>query len=438
MPQQSARHYRLTKSSTFLAACLLPSLLFQTAGTSAADIKITDRLPYGQSAIDYFASSVQDPVAQLNARLQSGTDQLASGSGHGFLQSVLRHLAVPPESQLLVFSKTSRTPALVSPRTPRAVYFNDSVSVAWIPGAKELELTAIDPSRGVNFYTLQQPPSGVADGTVAAFVRQDRCLACHAGRSSIEVPGLLLRGFQTDRNGRMLYGISRTTHATQLDRRWGGWYVTGSPPDLIHRANLISKTENQQHRSEPGLRSALPDLSTRGDFSDWPVTTSDFVAHLIFAHQVHGTNLLVRVGMESRLQRHSDALNHLLRYLVFADEAPLRIRQVDADRLRQTPYAKYFQEMKTTTGQADALRELDLSDRIFRNRLSFLVNTPLFDGLPAETRTRLLIRLWHGLTDPQPEEMFRHLEVTERQRIVRILLATKPDLPAPWNSAAVP
>jgi len=438
MMSQNSVLLKIIRSRSLLTVFLFLPLLCRIDDASAENIKITDRIPYGKPAVDYFSKTAQDPVSRLNARLQTGEVTLDPDSRHGFLKSVLQHLAVPLESQLLVFSKTARAPNLVSPRTPRAVFFNETVSVAWIPDAKELELSAVDPVRGVRFYTLRQPQTDTADNSTAVFVRQDRCLACHSGTSSLEVPGLLLRGFQTDRDGKMLYGISRVTHETGFDRRWGGWYVTGSPSGLVHCGNLISKTENKRHRIEPGFRSSLLNLDDRGKFTDWPATTSDFVAHLIFAHQAHGTNLIVRVGMESRLKRYSDAQDRLLRYLVFADEAQLKIEQAAADRLRRTPYAKRFQAVKSASGRPDALRELDLSDRIFRNRLSFLVNTSLFDSLPEETRSRLLIRLWHGLTDRQPEEMFRHLETAERQRIVRILLATKASLPPPWRAAELP
>ena len=428
----------ISRPGTLLAACLCLAAVCRGDDVTAETIRITDRLPYGQSAVNYFSESVQDPVARLNAQLQARTVILAPDSRHGFLKSVLHHLAVPQASQLLVFSKTARAPELVSPATPRAVFFNDMVSVAWILDARELELSAVDPTRGVNFYTLRQPQADTPDESTAQFVRQDRCLACHAGTSSVEVPGLLLRGFQTDHTGKMLYGYSRLTHATAFDRRWGGWYVTGSPARLIHRGNLINQAENERHKDQPGFRSTLSSLAGRGDFRNWPASTSDFVAHLIFAHQVHGTNLLIRCGMECRLNRYSDAQDRLLRYLVFADEAALEIDRVETRRLLRTPYAKWFQSMKVPSGQPDALRELQLRDRVFRNRLSFLVNTPLFDGLPDEVRDRLLTRLWHGLTDDHPEKMFAHLEAAERKRIVQFLLATKAGLPSPWPAVPDP
>ena len=39
---------------------------------------------------------------------------------------------------------------------PRAVYFNDTVSVGWVRGGEMLEVAAQDPAQGVIFYALEQ------------------------------------------------------------------------------------------------------------------------------------------------------------------------------------------------------------------------------------------------------------------------------------------
>ena len=55
---------------------------------------------------------------------------------------VLEALGVPEESQLLVFSKTGVQRAYTSPHNPRAIFFDESVVVAYVPGAP------IDRARG--------------------------------------------------------------------------------------------------------------------------------------------------------------------------------------------------------------------------------------------------------------------------------------------------
>src|SRR5687767_8499285 len=72
-----------------------------------------------------------NPVARLQARLRSGSARLERDEDHGYLRSVLRELDVPESSQMLVFSKTSLQRQRITPKTPRAVYFNDDVYVGF-------------------------------------------------------------------------------------------------------------------------------------------------------------------------------------------------------------------------------------------------------------------------------------------------------------------
>lgn len=407
-------------------------------------IKFADRVPYGQEPVDYFGKTLDDAVSKLSRRLASVDAHLTADDQHGYLKSVLKFLDVPLESQLLVYSKTARSPDLVGPRTPRAIFFNDEVSVAWIPDSRELELTAVDSVKGVSFYTLSQPLDSSADdqqptpklaATVApSFLRRDRCLACHSGRSSLEVPGLLLRAFQTDRGGKPIVGFSRVTHDMEYFRRWGGWYVTGSPKTIVHRGNLTSKADNARQKIEPGFASSINDLNHRFDAGSYPYPKSDFVAHLVFAHQTHGTNLLIRVGMEARLNRRSDVESRLLRYFVFADEPPLDLSPTEASRvLLASEFARSFVARGPRAAQGNSLRDLSLNRRVFKNRLSYLIHSRLFDALPVECRTRLLCRLWEGLTAETPDDDFGHLGQEERARILAIVRGTVPRLPSCWR-----
>src|SRR6266851_5168002 len=109
-------------------------------------------------AIGYSRQPVTDPVAELNRRIQDGKVHLEFGGGSGYLRSVLEALNVPIESQMAVFSKTSRQAPLIEPENPRTIFFNDSVVVAWMRGGF-VELAAQDPRQGVIFYTLEQRPA---------------------------------------------------------------------------------------------------------------------------------------------------------------------------------------------------------------------------------------------------------------------------------------
>jgi hypothetical protein len=73
-----------------------------------------------------------DPIARLARQIERGETQLEFRPGAGYLTSLLERLDVNVDSQVLVFSKTSFLLALIAPRTPRAIYFNDSVAVGTV------------------------------------------------------------------------------------------------------------------------------------------------------------------------------------------------------------------------------------------------------------------------------------------------------------------
>ena len=401
---------------------LLPSgVTAEDDATVPETISIRDRIPYGRQPVDYFSQTTNDAVSRLQEKLNAGDISLKSGPS-GYLRSVLQALDVPVSSQLLVYSKTARAPNLVTPQTPRAVYFNDEVTVAWIPEARELELTAVDPVKGANFYTLSQPLAETDDERVPdaiRFERRDRCLACHAGQSSLEVPGLLLRAFQTDRSGKPLFGFSRITHDSTYNRRWGGWYVTGAPRKLNHRGNLVSRADNEEDKRNPGFRSPLSTVSDAVDLAKYPyiTETSDVIAHMVFAHQMHGLNLIIRVGMEARLRRRSDAEDRLIRYLVFADEPelPAQISRV------KSRFADWFENVQSPANERSSLRQLNLQTRLARNRLSWLIDHPTFQALPEATYDRIMAQLLHGVSAKESPDGFSHLAPDEKSRLAALL-----------------
>src|SRR5262245_51495122 len=102
------------------------------------------------------AAAVTDPVTELQQRINSGQTRLAFEKDHGYLVSLLKDLKVPVSSQTLVFSKTSLGSDKISPKTPRAIYFNDDTYVAWVPGATLMEIMSLDPQKGSIFYVLNQ------------------------------------------------------------------------------------------------------------------------------------------------------------------------------------------------------------------------------------------------------------------------------------------
>ena len=203
----------------------------------------------------------RDPIARLQAQLDSGTRTLRHDSTHGYLPALLEALAIPVSSQGLVFSRTSLQTDKITPWTPRALYYNDDVYVGFVQESRFLEIAAMHPTRGAVFYTLSQEPRGRL-----AFSRETTtCLMCHQSRGATGgVPGLMVLSTIADRFGYPIVGAHEgtTTDATPIRQRFGGWYVTGSHGDSAfggHSGNVYSPklgheiTDKQEYRTRIDL-----------------------------------------------------------------------------------------------------------------------------------------------------------------------------------------
>src|SRR6185295_16551787 len=107
----------------------------------------------------YRRTEASGAVAALQRQMEKGQVSLQADPRHGYLPALLRELKIPSSSQLLVASKTSPNRQFISPKNPRALYFNEGSAVAYVPGAPLLEVAAADPKIGVVFYTLEQTKS---------------------------------------------------------------------------------------------------------------------------------------------------------------------------------------------------------------------------------------------------------------------------------------
>src|SRR4029079_5200740 len=109
-------------------------------------------------AIGYYTRPAGDLVAGLNRRIEEGTARVTFDEETGYLRSVLEALQVPIESQMLVMSKTGIQGLHTGPENPRAIFFNDAVTIGYTRGAPLLEVAVHDPQQGVIFYALEQKP----------------------------------------------------------------------------------------------------------------------------------------------------------------------------------------------------------------------------------------------------------------------------------------
>lgn len=380
--------------------------------------------------------SAGGPIAQLQERLASGELQLASDSRHGYLLGLLKALDISPSSQILVFSKTASAKKYISPKTPRAIYFNDRVAVGWIPGSPNLEIAATDPTLGVAFFTVPQE-----NRTSATFVRNDRCVECHSSAHTMDVPGFLVRSVTTDTDGNPdLPSFNRyVSHGTPLQERWGGWYVCGTHGNQAHLGNLVGAEDLQQHSASPGFRGNLTDLSPMVDLQAYPERTSDIVALLVFEHQCHMQNLISRlrheftranpqVGTVSELPQIRSVVEEFLKYLLFVREAPLTapVRGV-------SEFSGWFQNKGLRDSQGRSLRDLELETRLFKYPCSYLIYSEDFESLPRPLKLHVYSRLWKVLRGEDEDPEFQKITPERRGAILQILTETKRDLPAYWT-----
>ena len=97
-------------------------------------------ISFDHSAIQYIEQPADDPVARLQRQMEKGEAELEFDPKRGYLPSVLENLGINIDSQVLVFSKTSFQPSRISPARPRVIYFNDSVSIAYVQNSRVLEV----------------------------------------------------------------------------------------------------------------------------------------------------------------------------------------------------------------------------------------------------------------------------------------------------------
>jgi hypothetical protein len=380
-------------------------------------------------AIGYDTRPVNDVVARLNRKVQSGQAQLKFEGVQGYLRSLLDSLDIPIESQMVVFSKTSLQMHLISPQHPRTIFFNDRVAVAWVPREPFIEIATEDPQQGVIFYTLDQKS---ADRP--AFVRHDECLVCHESYSTLGVPGMQIRSVFTAPDGRQMrqFGDYTSDHRSPFEERWGGWYVTGKQVPTHHLGNAMvtGPDTGEPSYGNPPMGSIQVDL----DAGSYLSPHSDIVALMVFDHQVQMINLLTRVGWETRfaLYDHRDLTAHLVQdgskelvdYLLFIDETPLRGKVQGS-----SGFAEKFAARGPKDRKGRSLRDFDLEQRLMRYPCSYMIYSEAFDNLPVEAKEAIYKRMWQILSGQETDRKYARLSLPDRQAIVEILRETKPGLP---------
>lgn len=400
--------------------------------TRAQENELRNPAAFDEEMSAYKATQDSGRVRSLKEDLERGRTSLSFEVKHGYLLSLLRELNIPAASQVLVASKTSPHKMLISPHNPRAIYYNDHTSVAYVPSADSIEIASADSRLGLAFYTLEQKPSARPK-----LVRDDRCLECHASAKTLDVPGLLIRSFLTKDDGDvdMLSGTF-VTHRTPLRERWGGYYVTGTHGTQTHRGNLFGEAAIALHEKEPSLNGNIASLQAFLDTGKYPEPGSDIVALMVLEHQAHMQNLLTRLASESeKALSHSDnlrstdsACDAVLRYMLFIDETRL-VSPIQGT----SGFAEWFARQGPRDKQGRSLRELDLRTRLFKYPCSYMIYSPAFEALPRAARRHFYGRLHSILLGEDVPAEFRGLAAETRKAIREILTDTASDLPVDWR-----
>jgi hypothetical protein len=382
-------------------------------------------------AIDYYSRPTHDLVAALDQRIADGTLHLDFEDESGYLRPVLNALHLAAESQILVMSKTGIQGLYSGPANPRAIYFNDSVSVGYIRGAPFLEFAVQDPEQGIVFYTLDQKAQARL-----TFERRPGCLSCHQVFATLHVPGMLARSVFMAPDGLPLsqFGSYDADDRTPYRRRWGGWYVTGVDGGLRHIGNaFVTDTEKRETVVSDSTLHRMPSAPAF-DAQSYPSSKSDIAALMVFQHQVRMSNLITRVGWESRIVASSgridftsgpmrDAVNELVDYLLFVEEEPL-----PAAIKGTSGFAETFSAQGPADHRGRSLRQLDLEHRLLKYPCSYMIYSPAFRALPGDVRAAIYGRMWAILSARDADARYKRLSADDRLAIIEILKDTLPDL----------
>ncbi len=396
--------------------------------TFAGDYRDFDQPPH-----DYWKQTPKDRFSRWMKDVQAGKVELDYSGEKAFVASVLKSLDIPASSQMLLFSTTSLQLSLITPRSPRAIFFNEDIYLGWVLGGK-IEIVSVDPDLGGVFYIFDIPRNGQPPRPE----RATRCMNCHAREDTGYVPGLVVKSVIPGVRGGSLESFrqEQSGHGIPLNQRFGGWYLTGAGGLTNHLANFFGSSSPQGIQRQP----VQPGVTF--NFDRYLAAHSDLLPQLVHEHQVGFVNRAIEATYRTRTAladgqgklRPTDAAmldaqaRALTRYLLFADEVPLPKGGVAGDE----EFKRDFTSVRRLGPGGASLKDFDLRTRLFQHRCSHMIYSLAFQGLPPEVKQRVFTRLAQALDAAKPEKEFAYLPATEKQSIRGILKATLPELPKNW------
>ncbi len=399
---------------------------------------------YELPPIRYSATQPKDVVQDLLRRMQVGKAQVNRTDAWTLLRDLLKHLHIPEESQVLVFSKTSKQNDRITPQTPRVIYFGEEAYVGYTLGGS-IELAAVDPHLGPIFYLLE--PEAEPEKPLQ-FHRDQSCLSCHGGPFTPGVPGLLVRSVFPSASGHPILSQGSTVvdSTTPFSNRWGGWYVTGKHGSALHRGNVIAIENADNTCDMPQEQGAnITSLTNFFDTRPYPRASSDIVALMVLEHQTSTQNVLTKahhtalralhmqhslqkelgervqpqpVGTAQRIIGHS--AEDVLDALLFKDEAELPEGGIEGDEAFQAAFA----QSAPRSAEGRSLKDFQLLNRLFKYRCSYMIHSRTFTEMQLHLKQAVLTRLETILKGEDTSGRYDYLGESERKHIRMILAET--------------
>ncbi|HYF36836.1 MAG TPA: hypothetical protein VD994_16185 [Prosthecobacter sp.] len=384
----------------------------------------------------YLDHEPADRFSLLKKQLESGAVKLDTDSDKGFLASLLKALDIPVSSQLLVFSASSFQSGIINPRNPRALYFNEDTYVGYVPGGS-VEIISMDPEMGGIFYIFER----LSPGRLPTMGRSEKCFNCHAGNATRRVPGLIVESLLpmvTSGASLEAYRSDEQGHHIALEKRFGGWHLTGEHHLKNTHANLMGRSLQGR-----GFEKIPVEPGQLWDLDRHLRPTSDILPHLVHEHQIgfenrvfHAAYVMRQLLADGRgnlpmsAKEEVDQLaDELARYILFADEAKLPAQGVAGD----PAFITEFQRNKKPAAGGVSLKDFDLRNRIFKFRCSYMLYTESWLKLPQALKERVYYKMAEGLREQNANPVYAHLAADEKRAIRTILKETLPGLPSWWR-----
>jgi len=243
--------------------------------------------------------------------------------------------------------------------------------------------------------------------------------------------------FLTDRGGNVIpaAGTAAMTDRTPFKERFGGWYVTGTHGRQQHWGNLTASATRETigdakafvRRLNLAQGANVTNLAARFDTKPYLTPNSDIAALMVMTHQTRIHNLITSTRFEMETagddpERIRVAVEPLVRGMFFVWEAAL-----EEPVAGNTTFTRDFAAAGPHDRKGRSLRELDLSKRLLRYPLSYLVYSEQFAGLQDAARKQFFKRAREILNSADPGRDFSHISQADREAVAEILADTHPE-----------